>query len=181
MLLDFAWLGQSPAIDLANTYVPGQNADMLGQWPPLEQSGLPTETWRTVRDAVRATLRAVAHERPLAADAIQVLNRASASAPVYTTLEEGQLRTHEPLIGAVARDALALAAVRAPARACPAPGCGMFFMATGRRKNWCSPGCGNRARVARHYRAKKRSRDPARPRSRAGLTSPRRSCPPAMV
>ncbi|MEU3268478.1 CGNR zinc finger domain-containing protein [Streptomyces bacillaris] len=35
--------------------------------------------------------------------------------------------------------------------ACPAPGCVFFFDAARSRRQWCSQGCGNRARAARHY------------------------------
>ncbi len=37
-------------------------------------------------------------------------------------------------------------------RACPAPGCVLFYLRTHPRRGWCSPGCGNRVRVARHSR-----------------------------
>jgi predicted RNA-binding Zn ribbon-like protein len=36
-------------------------------------------------------------------------------------------------------------------RACQAPGCVLFFDRARSRREWCSTGCGNRARVARHY------------------------------
>ncbi|MFF7181272.1 ABATE domain-containing protein [Streptomyces sp. NPDC008121] len=34
---------------------------------------------------------------------------------------------------------------------CLAPGCVLYFERTPPRRAWCSPGCGNRARAARHY------------------------------
>lgn len=37
-------------------------------------------------------------------------------------------------------------------RACLAPNCSLFFVKEHSRREWCSPACGNRARVARHYR-----------------------------
>lgn len=40
-------------------------------------------------------------------------------------------------------------------RACLGPGCVLYFARQGGRREWCSPGCGNRARVARHYRRHK--------------------------
>jgi predicted RNA-binding Zn ribbon-like protein len=36
-------------------------------------------------------------------------------------------------------------------RPCLAPNCLLFFAKNHPRRQWCSPGCGNRARVARHY------------------------------
>lgn len=37
-------------------------------------------------------------------------------------------------------------------RACLAPGCLLYFLKQHPRRAWCSAPCGNRARVARHYR-----------------------------
>ncbi|MEW9526920.1 ABATE domain-containing protein [Microbispora sp. NPDC049125] len=37
-------------------------------------------------------------------------------------------------------------------RACPAPSCVLYFVKEHPRQEWCSVGCGNRARAARHYR-----------------------------
>jgi predicted RNA-binding Zn ribbon-like protein len=36
-------------------------------------------------------------------------------------------------------------------RPCLAPNCLLFFAKDHPRRQWCSPACGNRARVARHY------------------------------
>ena len=38
-----------------------------------------------------------------------------------------------------------------PLRACLAPRCVLYFAQDHSRREWCSPACGNRARVARHY------------------------------
>ncbi|MFF0739355.1 CGNR zinc finger domain-containing protein [Streptomyces sp. NPDC004111] len=37
-------------------------------------------------------------------------------------------------------------------RACPAPGCVLYFLKNPARREWCTTACGNRARVARHSR-----------------------------
>ncbi|MGW0166756.1 CGNR zinc finger domain-containing protein, partial [Streptomyces sp. NPDC003343] len=37
-------------------------------------------------------------------------------------------------------------------RPCLAPNCLLFFVKNHARREWCSPTCGNRMRVARHYR-----------------------------
>ncbi|MFZ0818933.1 MAG: CGNR zinc finger domain-containing protein [Candidatus Acidiferrales bacterium] len=64
------------------------------------------------------------------------------------------------LLTAIARSAAGLIAEgpRAPIRKCANPGCGLFFYddsRTGRRR-WCSMAvCGNRAKVAAHYRREK--------------------------
>ncbi|ELS57171.1 CGNR zinc finger domain-containing protein [Streptomyces viridochromogenes] len=44
---------------------------------------------------------------------------------------------------------LAAGPEQARLRRCPAPSCGMFFLARRRDQAWCSIGCGNRARAAR--------------------------------
>jgi predicted RNA-binding Zn ribbon-like protein len=43
-------------------------------------------------------------------------------------------------------------------RPCLAPNCLLFFVKDHARREWCSPGCGNRARVARHYQKAKSAR-----------------------
>jgi predicted RNA-binding Zn ribbon-like protein len=49
-------------------------------------------------------------------------------------------------------------------RPCLAPNCLLFFVREHARREWCSPGCGNRARVARHYQRNHASRpDPRLP------------------
>jgi len=63
--------------------------------------------------------------------------------------------THAPSTLALAR--LAAQAVELLARpsalgACVAPGCVRYFVRDHPRRGWCSAACGNRARVARHYR-----------------------------
>lgn len=63
---------------------------------------------------------------------------------------------HDPALAAVAaiaEEAVALFAGpdRLLLRACRAPGCVLYFVRNHPRREWCSDGCGNRARVARHY------------------------------
>jgi predicted RNA-binding Zn ribbon-like protein len=58
------------------------------------------------------------------------------------------------LVSQIAEEAVSLFAdPRQPhLRACLAPSCVLYFTKTHPRREWCSPACGNRARVARHYR-----------------------------
>jgi len=44
-------------------------------------------------------------------------------------------------------------------RACYAPGCVLYFVASHPRREWCSVTCGNRARAARHYQRVRSRRD----------------------
>jgi Putative stress-induced transcription regulator/CGNR zinc finger len=59
---------------------------------------------------------------------------------------------------AAALSVVAMQAIRlltdpeSPLRACHAPGCVLYFVRDHPRREWCSAGCGNRARAARHYR-----------------------------
>jgi predicted RNA-binding Zn ribbon-like protein len=125
---------------------------------------------RDLRDALRRlAAEATEDSRPLAAptipsrqDAIDTLN---GFAPVWPELvwppggEPGRsFRTAgapvELAISLIAHQAVELfaGAQRGRLRACLAPGCLLYFLKTHPRKEWCSPACGNRARVARHYR-----------------------------
>ena len=77
-------------------------------------------------------------------------------------------------LAAVARASIELLAgpdVERLAR-CQAPNCVLFFLREGRRREWCSEVCGNRARVARHY---------LRHRSRASGTPPGMRLGPRLV
>ncbi|MGW5875985.1 CGNR zinc finger domain-containing protein [Nocardiopsis terrae] len=47
-------------------------------------------------------------------------------------------------------------------RACPAPGCVLFYLRTHPRREWCSKGCGTRVRVARHSRRRQDGADRSR-------------------
>ncbi|MFE0629552.1 CGNR zinc finger domain-containing protein [Streptomyces sp. NPDC058864] len=131
-----------------------------------------------LRRAVRALFaRAVAPGPPSSADvrrlmpaeeALAHLNTAAARVPVVPRLvweaEEAPAALLEAAVepaGPAARIVaeLARAAVdflagpeRARLRACAAPRCVRYFVKSHGRQEWCKPSCGNRARVARHYR-----------------------------
>ncbi|CAN3130782.1 hypothetical protein ACNUDN_04589 [Mycobacterium sp. smrl_JER01] len=74
---------------------------------------------------------------------------------VVATSDGGEI---ESALGTIAADAVELfgGPDRAHLRACGAPGCILFFLSDGRRE-WCSHGCGNRARAARHYAKNKKT------------------------
>jgi predicted RNA-binding Zn ribbon-like protein len=126
--------------------------------------------FRRLRDAVR---RIAAHvtddDRPATtvgsgdlAAALAVLNLDAASCTPELVLDDAgrlALRWHPgPRDADRARAELALAAARllggeeaGALRACRGPGCVLYFRKDHPRRGWCSAGCGNRARVARHY------------------------------
>jgi predicted RNA-binding Zn ribbon-like protein len=175
----FRWLGEPLAIDLANTVMLVREAEMVDllssaedirRWLEAEQERLGSlspdaerhlDDIRQLRDVVRSLLTAAAADEPLPPAAVAELNAASAADPV--TLALGTSAEGTPLLietggqgfngflGAVARSAIRLltAPMRAELHVCTAPSCGMFFLGN---RRWCCSACGNRARVARHYR-----------------------------
>lgn len=54
-------------------------------------------------------------------------------------------------LATVALDGVDLLVAPSPLRACRAPGCVLYFVQDHPRRAWCSEGCGNRVRAARHY------------------------------
>jgi predicted RNA-binding Zn ribbon-like protein len=167
------------AIDLANTVmtVPsGETVDLLAGpadlagWLEAERPRLGdhdagdrlARDLRALRMAVRGVLDARARgATPPRAD-IELVNAASLASPVASQLAADMTLVEKPaapgarveLLGAIARSAIAL--VTGPDRdvlhVCRAPSCGMFFVGA---RRWCCAACGNRARVARHYRRTK--------------------------
>ncbi|MFI8180111.1 CGNR zinc finger domain-containing protein [Actinacidiphila glaucinigra] len=131
-----------------------------------------------LRRAVRALFaRAVAPEPPSSADvrrlmpaeeALAHLNAAAARVPVVPRLvweaEEAPVARLVPaaegddpaarIVAELARAAVGFLAgpERERLRACTAPRCVRYFVKSHGRQEWCKPSCGNRARVARHYR-----------------------------
>ncbi|UKY48676.1 CGNR zinc finger domain-containing protein [Streptomyces inhibens] len=141
---------------------------------------------RELRAAVRSLFaRAVRPGPPSSADAhrllpegeaIRRLNAAAALAPTAPQLSwdpgaPPELRLHpagsppaaDRIVAALARAAIAFldGPDRALLRACPAPRCVRYFVKDHARQEWCTPSCGNRARVARHHERRREGRDGA--------------------
>ena len=162
------------AIDLANTLRPAGDGstldlladeDRLARW--LRGAGGPDaiapSELATLRTHVRALLTAAVARRPLPPAAVTAVNRAGAAAPGFAQLEAGELvvRYHaspaEAFLADIATSAIGLVGGpdRDRLRRCQAPGCGRWFLASRPRQTWCSPDCGNRARLAR-FRQRRR-------------------------
>lgn len=121
-----------------------------------------------LRDAVRALATAAVTDTAAPPDAVDVLNAAVRRVPAWPELVWGEQpvarrRIGGPPVPAVLAE-LAASAVSlftgsefTELRACPGPGCVLFFVKDHSRRAWCSPGCGNRARAARHYDRSRRS------------------------
>jgi predicted RNA-binding Zn ribbon-like protein len=177
------WLGAPLGVDLANSLVqlrPGRTRDLLRTeddidgWLEHERARIPTPkpsperlpAFRALRDALHAALSAAARgERPPAA-AVKAINAASGRSDGHVRLanqDTAEYRgTGTPLdqaLSAIARSAIELLTSpdRQRLRICTAPSCGMFYL--GRpEQEWCSTACGNRARAARHYARRRRTR-----------------------
>ena len=158
-------------------------AEWLAAVTDYERSELGGTSQRELAEALllRDSLRRLAaystgDERPSAQspvsdldEAVAAVNAALADSPhTELALRDGRLRATRPRRASAARSALAQlgqgavelltgpAAVRL--RACNAPGCVLYFVKTHPRREWCSEGCGNRVRAARHYqRTRKRN------------------------
>lgn len=135
-----------------------------------------------VRRAVRSLFaRAVSPAAPSKADANRLLEPVTALRLLNEAADslgtshldwpvEGEPATRwsaepaEPLallLGAVGRSGIDFLAGpdRHRLRACPAARCVKYFLQDDPRQAWCSPSCGNRERVNRHYRLTKTRTD----------------------
>lgn len=172
----FSWLGRFPlGVDLADTVrvVGSRQIELLvddaslTSWVAAEVPRFPAAEGasghlgevRELRDAVRDLLFARTTGHPLPGHHLTTLNEASATCPSFPTVTRGGLlqtlevntSPFDIFRATVARSTMETLNAGATALAvCHAPSCGMFFVPSDRRQTWCSPGCGNRARVARH-------------------------------
>ncbi len=146
----------------------------LCRWGEHERDRLPHELPQSIdeadldrfleiRDSVLALLRARARDQPLPPASIAAVNDVATAQPVVRLLssaarsgEPRLLDRRDPVSDAIA--AIAAAAIelltgsaRDDISLCDAPSCGQLFLRDRPNQQWCGPGCGNRARAARHY------------------------------
>jgi predicted RNA-binding Zn ribbon-like protein len=160
-----AWLGGHWAV-LGAVTGPGDPAIAPGAAPVLAASAVSENDlalFVALRDAIRTLIRAEIDGAPADAAAVAVLNRSVMLAPAWPELVRepagyrvqlrSAVRPVEAALGTLARDAIDLLAGGEVAllRSCQGPGCVQYFLKDHSRRHWCSPACGNRARVARHY------------------------------
>ena len=174
--------GEPLAVDLADTLVTVTSppTDLLSNdqrnatfWA-LQAARLPAgaaapdiSATQAIRAAVRELLDAHLEQRSPAPDALETVNRAAAGAPTspHLTVSAGgqftagiiwhnhdaQACTLAAVVGSVIEVLTGPAAARL--RRCANPACSMLFVASDPRRKWCTQNiCGNRTRVARHYR-----------------------------
>lgn len=169
-------MGRFPlAVDLADTVrvVGGTHIELLDgdraldRWIAAEVDRFPqveaafgrlTDTLE-LRDAVRELLAAHSSRQPLPDGPREMMNATSARSASFPTMTAaGDICTmeladdrYDVFAAEVARSAMAILTEGTTDLAvCRAPSCGMFFVRMNPRQRWCSPACGNRARVARH-------------------------------
>ncbi len=141
----------------------------LGVLDPARQAGRLPE-FLALRSAIRELFHALLDGRYPSKEVVKKVNAASARGPRFSELSysgakgrPGDLRAETRdvsgdevsiALAGIARSAIELAGgpERVFLRFCPAPGCPLIFFAENRRRRWCSTVCGNRVRVARHYR-----------------------------
>jgi predicted RNA-binding Zn ribbon-like protein len=143
-------------------------APRIGLPAPRTAEQIDPDELLDLRHLVRSALHAAIDQRPQNADELEALNRFSARAPTSIRADPAP-DADEPPRAAIdhhgaSPSAIALAAFAADAiqlitgphpselRACGAPGCVLVYLVNDPRRRWCSDGCGNRARQARHYR-----------------------------
>jgi predicted RNA-binding Zn ribbon-like protein len=149
--------------------------ELEGEWlGPVRESEAPAlAEVHKLREAIRGLFFAAARDEALPLAAARVVNRFGAgaawhrqldlsdqSAPRLTYTRSRGSRASQ-VLAAIAEAAIDFLAGpdRQRLRICAAPSCGMFYLERKAGHLWCSVSCGNRARVARHYR---RSKLPAR-------------------
>jgi predicted RNA-binding Zn ribbon-like protein len=156
-----AWLrDMRPRLAIALT-----DADVLGVTDGDLQS------MRELRDAIRSCAAATVAGGEPDPGVVEVLNRHAAKTPRWRELRTTPsphaiaCTSGRPVDAAIAE--LAEAAVdlfagplRQELRACGGPGCVLHFVRDSPRREWCSAGCGNRARAARHYAKVRQGRSP---------------------
>lgn len=145
------------------------SSELLTLLPKMVYNQHALDKFLELRTVLRACFTAVASGNPPAIDEVEAINRFIRDGAFYLELSLGDpirvirhWSTDDPLTNALGEIATNAGELLMPSRigklkACPAPGCILFFEKGHPRREWCSPACGNRVRVARHSKmAKKR-------------------------
>ena len=161
---------------------PGLAVVLPGGRPARELAG----QFRELRDGLRGLAAAVTGDpraraagtgTPDVAAAVRAVNAACARAPLWSQLAWAAppgapartLRSAgtgpEAALSWIAEAAVLLftGPDAGQLRACPGPGCVLYFVRAHPRREWCSAVCGNRARVARHYQRHRHGANQPRP------------------
>jgi predicted RNA-binding Zn ribbon-like protein len=129
--------------------------------------------FRALRDAVRTLLRCAVDGQRAPADAVRIVNHASATAPPALRLDWSTNRPRrqqptstasDPVLaaeGKIAADAIELLTGERAATLLACPACVRFLLKDHSRRRWCSAKCGERVRAARYYDRHKPGHDVA--------------------
>jgi predicted RNA-binding Zn ribbon-like protein len=148
------------------------NADRLDTAPPRKLGAPDLERTRELRTVIRELLAAVVDGDPAPAATVRRLNQLAALTSFTKRLQwpagatpKAQLSLSaadrlDALLALLAQDAIEVLGGSGVGRLrrCEAPGCICYFVKDHPRREWCSPTCGNRVRVARHYQRTHRTR-----------------------
>ena len=170
-LMNTVWADRDGVHDaLATVGHLGRWADQCGVSPSSRLGRGDLDQARSLRDALRRlTASQLDDDRPGAVSdrltseqALTILNDVLAGCvpEVRGDAESGFSREWRTSSGGFGRQLATLALEAsdllseggAALGACHGPGCVLYFHRMPARREWCSAGCGNRARVARHYR-----------------------------
>ncbi len=175
-LMNTIWADRDGVHDALETPAHLQQwAEQCGLAPDRPVSARDLSQARLLRDALRRlTAAAVRDERSHAVDAHATVEASLAALNSFTTTCVPELRAEghaefergwrssakgfERQLVDVALEGADLLSEEPTVRlgACHGPGCVLYFFRAPARREWCSAGCGNRARVARHYHRHKR-------------------------
>lgn len=200
MSTTWTWLGDHLAVDFANTVRRGGDGtlcELIGtpahfaSWLAAEPAILPSVTLtetdltalRALRDAAGRLQRAAIAGGRFEADDVDLINLTVREGGVHRLLGPSPRMSRHDGIGKgydVLAGLLAAAVVDLLAREdlaniaeCTAPGCGQIFHRARPNQLWCSPGCGNRARVDRHRHRRTAPPTPPTPAARSATPSSR--------
>ncbi|MGW4485018.1 CGNR zinc finger domain-containing protein [Amycolatopsis sp. NPDC004368] len=167
-LADTLMTAVDPAVDLIEP-TDGFETWWRLQLPRLPEASVPTAAaTRRLRAAIRELLESHLENRVPQAVSVEDVNAFASAVPRSLRLTEGDggvltaaTRWHTEHGGNAALASIATETIEllsSPARLeklrrCANPTCSMLFVAETKRRQWCTGNiCGNRARVARHYR-----------------------------
>jgi predicted RNA-binding Zn ribbon-like protein len=148
------------------------NAERIDAPLPRRLSASDLERARELRAIIRALLATAVDGDPPPAQAVRRLNQLAALAPVTARLRwtaDEPPKAHLSPSGVDRVDALLVLLAQSAIdvlggsgagrlRRCQAPGCITYYLKDHPRRAWCSPTCGNRVRVARHYHRTRQTR-----------------------
>lgn len=128
--------------------------------PAREATEQALATARALRDAIRAVARSVQDGATPDPAQLDTIGEAAALAPHWNELRPGdpvtkkRTRSAPPVdmaLAEIAENAVDLFTGGGNVRFCGRPGCVLLFVKDHPRREWCSNGCGNKVRAARHY------------------------------